>query len=269
MVPPVSPDTDKAMGGNSGRMGRSLRQLRDARATWSLVRMLLLAQAIPVVWDRLHPGAGKLFLAQRTLGLTEDRFLSGSFWQPLSYAFTHGNWPHLLANAACILLLGPKVGHIVAKRTFWQLALFSVIAGAACFMLLTPASPPLLDDEHRTLVGASAICFGFLVFLTTISPESRFLPIFVSGKSLGMGVILANLILALLNPDLPTGTLAGWGKWLEQNGLDGLFQVSHACHLGGSLAGFFYGKYLLRPRVTLDSLKRARNRREAAAKPRE
>ncbi len=266
MIPPVSPDTDKAMGGSSGRLRRGLRQLRDAKATWSLVYFLILGQAGPCVWDLIVPGAEKLFLAQRSFGLTENAFLSGSFWQLLSYGLIHGNWPHLIANAACILLLGPKLEHIVPRKIFWLLALSSVIAGGACFMLLTPAELAIPDIDPPILVGASAICFGFLVLLTTLSPESKFLPLFLSGKTIGLAIILANLTLALLNPDLPTGPLARWGKWISENGPAGLFQVSHACHLGGALAGYLCGKYLLRPRISLASLKRAREKREATKK---
>lgn len=261
MIPPASPETLSAMGGMSGRFGRSIRQLRDARATWMLLRILLMAQAIPFIWDLFVPGAGKMHLAQQHLGLTASAFLSGSFWQPLSYAFIHANWLHLLANTACIILLGPKLEHIIPRRTFWLLTLFSIVAGGALFMLFSP--PPM--PQPQILVGSSAACFGFLILLTTLSPDSKFLPLFLGGRSIGIAIILANLALTLLNPELPTGRLAGWGRQLEESGLDGLFQVSHACHLGGSLAGFLYGRFLLRPRVTMASLKRAREKREAAS----
>jgi len=226
-----------------------------------LLRILLAAQSIPYIWDFAVPAAGKMHLAHQFLGLTENAVLSGSFWQPLSYSLIHANWFHLLANAACILLLGPKLEHVVSKKTFWLLALSSVATGGALFLLLTPAvtTPP------QTLVGSSAICFGFLVLLTTLSPDSKFLPFFLSGRSIGLAIILANLALSVLNPDLPTGPLARWGRQLVDSGMVGLFQVSHACHLGGALAGYICGKYLLRPRVNLASLKRAREKREAAA----
>ena len=120
-----------------------------------------------------------------------------------------------------------------------------------------------MSEAPLTLVGSSAICFGLLALLTTLSPDSKFLPLFLSGRSIGIGIILANLVLALLNPDLPTGPLARLGKQLAAGHLEGLFQISHACHLGGSLAGFIYGKYLLRPRVTLKSLMREREKRES------
>jgi membrane associated rhomboid family serine protease len=46
-----------------------------------------------------------------------------------------------------------------------------------------------------------------------------------------------------------------------------MFKVSHACHLGGSLAGYISGKYLLRPRVTIETLRRAREKQERKSQP--
>ena len=266
MNSPVSPNTLSAMGEKSGRFGRAIRQLREASATWRLIRILLIVQLIPVIWDRLKPAAGKLPQAQQLLGLTKSEVFSGDIWQPFSYAFIHANWFHLLANAACIILLGSKLERIVSKRTFWLLGLFSVLAGGALFLLFIPAAPLSPDNFPQTLVGSSGICFGFLLLLTTLSPDSKFLPLFLSGRSLGIGIIFANLILTLLNPDLPTGPFARAGTYLSENVLTGLFTISHACHLGGSIAGWLYAKYLLRPRVSIDSLRRTREKAERSSR---
>ena len=264
MIPPADPDTLTEMGSNAGRVKRAFRQLHNSPCTWMLFRILFIIQGVPVIWSALVPdGPDKLNQAQHLLGLTKIEFLSGQYWQPVAYALVHVNWPHLLFNAASILLFGSKLEHIVSKRTFWLLALFAALAGGLLFLPLTfhgTVPPP-------TLVGSSGICFGFLVLLTTLSPESKFLPLFLSGRAIGIGIILANLILALLNPELPTGPLAVCGKQLVAHGLGDLFQISHACHLGGSLAGYFYGRWLLRPRVTLKSLQRARAKKEARQVP--
>jgi len=267
MIPPAHPDTLSAMGSTAGRFRRGFRQLRNSPATWMLVRILLIVQAVPVIWDLVRPPGkftqGKLETAQTLLGLRKDLFLSGDYWQFFTHAFIHANWPHLLVNAACIVMLGSKLEHFIAKRSFWILTFLSVLAGGALFLLLTSYAPiEPGGPAPQTLVGSSAICFAFLVFLTTVSPESKFLPLFLSGKSIGIAIILANLSLALLNPDLPTGPLARFGKQLSENDFEDLFRVSHACHLGGSLVGFFYGKWLLRPRVTLESLRKAREKKE-------
>lgn len=263
MIPPAHPDTLSAMGGSRGRFSRGFRQLREASATWQLFRILLIVQAVPVIWDLAFPpepsAPGKLEQAQTLLGLSKPYFLAGDFWQPLTYALIHGNWTHLLLNGAAILLLGAKVEHIVGKRSFRLIALAAALAGGFLFLPFTHSG----TANAQTLVGSSAVCFAFLVLLTTLSPESRFLPLFVSGKSIGIGIILANLILALLNPDLPTGPLARLGAYLSGHTFPGLFRIGHACHLGGALVGYFAGKYFLRPRVTLKSLRRAREKRES------
>lgn len=256
MIPPACRDPLPPMEEKSGRFGRGISRLRNAPATWQIIRILLIVQTIPYAWNFFSKG--KLDSAQRLLGLNRDRLLYGDYWQPLSYAFIHVNCAHLLINGAAILLLGSGLEHITGRKPVRILALLSVLLGGLFFLLLTSAD----SRDPQTLVGSSAICFGFLVMHTTLSPDSKFLPLFLSGKSLGIGIILANLTLALLNPELPTGPFARIGKHLSENGMENLFRVSHACHLGGSLAGFLCGRYLLRPRVTLESLRRAREKRE-------
>lgn len=262
MIPPASAETITEMGNEGGRFSRGFRQLRDARATWQLLRILLIVQAMPTIWDLVSPPGhsqpDKFSQAQILLGLAKPNFLSGDFWQPFTYALIHANWPHLILNGATILLLGSKIEHIAGKRIIRILAVAAALAGGLLFLVLSRDT----SSEPLRLVGSSAVCFAFLVLLTTLSPESRFLPFFVSGKSLGIGLILANLILALLNPDLPTGPLARLGNHLSENFFPGLFRIGHACHLGGSLAGYFAGKFLLRPRVTITSLRKARQKRE-------
>lgn len=245
------------MGSKVDNFQRNLGQLWRSPASWTLIAVLLVFQATPEIGSLLSPGEAsgysKLGQIQQTLGLNKDHFLAGDFWQLATYFLIHGDWPHLLLNAAAILLLGSKLEHIIAKSSFAFLCLYAPIAGGLMFLLLNGSS--------QTLVGSSPICFALLLFLTTLSPDSRFLPVFLSGRSLGVLVILANLILALLNPALPTGPLAELGSRLSLS-FENLFKVSHACHLGGSLTGWLYGTYLLRPRVSLARLRRARDKAE-------
>jgi membrane associated rhomboid family serine protease len=98
--------------------------------------------------------------------------------------------------------------------------------------------------------------------MTTLSPQSRMLPLPVSGRSLGIGVILAELILALADPALGVPGFRQVGDWLVRNGMGHWFQMGHACHFGGGVAGWLFGRWLLRPRITLERLRRDRERRE-------
>lgn len=263
MIPPASPETIAEMGGKGGRFSRGFKQLRQARATWQILCILIIVQAAPTLWDLVFPPGhsqpDKIAQAQIMLGLSKPNFLSGDFWQPLTYALIHADWLHLIVNGTVILLLGSKIEHIAGKRTIRLVAVAAAVAGGGLFLAL---SHDIDTQQPLRLVGSSAVCFAFLVLLTTLSPDSRFIPFFVSGRSLGIGVILANLILALLNPDLPTGVLARLGSGLSENLSSDLFRISHACHLGGSLAGLIAGRFLLRPRVTIESLRKAREKRE-------
>jgi membrane associated rhomboid family serine protease len=89
------------------------------------------------------------------------------------------------------------------------------------------------------------------------------LPLLVSGRSLGFGILLAALLLALVNPQLGVPGFSEIGREVERNGLGSWFRMGHACHFGGGIAGWIYGRWILRPRVTLASLRRDRARREA------
>lgn len=226
------------------RLTRSFRQLGSASQTWILFLILIFSQTIPFAF-------GKLSESQIIFGLNRHELFDGKIWQLVTYVFIHGHWMHLLLNAIAILLLSTKLEHILSKETYWRLCLYATLAGALFFLLLSPSL--------QTLVGASPICFAFLMMLLTLSPDSKFLPIFLSGKTLGIAIILVNLLLSVLNPNLPTGPVAQLGQAIA-NRVPNLFDASHACHLGGSLVGWIYGIYILRPRVSLKTLQQRRNR---------
>jgi membrane associated rhomboid family serine protease len=226
------------------RLTRSFRQLGGASQTWILFLIIIVFQTIPFAYDKLSE-------SQIILGLNRHELFNGKIWQLITYVFIHGNWTHLSFNALAILLLSTKLEHIISKVTYWRLCLYATLAGALMFLLLSPC--------NQTLVGSSPLCFAFLLMLTTLSPDSKFLPIFLSGKTLGIAIILANLLLATLNPNLPTGPIAKLGQEIA-NRVPNLFDASHACHLGGSLVGWIYGIYMLRPRVSLKTLQQRRKR---------
>ena len=89
------------------------------------------------------------------------------------------------------------------------------------------------------------------------------MPLPVSGRSLGLGVLAAELILALADPALGVPVFLNLGNWLVGHGLGHWFQMGHACHFGGGVAGWLFGRWLLRPRINLERLRRDRERQEA------
>ncbi len=229
--------------------GITIRQLVRSPVSWACVGVVLGIQLIVDLGG--GPDAWAPFFLN--LGLSREGFLSGKIWQIVSYGFLHGSWWHVGVNALFVLLIGARIEHI-AGRAVMLVALFAgILGGGACHLLL----------GSGLLVGISGGGIALLLLLTTLSPESRMFPLPLSAKSLGIGILLAALLLTLINPTLKLPGMGGIGKLLIEQGLGSLFQIGHACHLGGGLAGWLYGRWILRPRITLESLRRERARREA------
>jgi len=192
------------------------------------------------------------------LGLRREAVLDGALWQVLSYAWLHGSWPHVITNALCVLALGSRVEQILGSRGFFT-ALAAGVVGGACGHLL------LADGGHDAfpLVGLSGACVAMLLIITTLSPQARMFPLPVSGRSLGLGVLSAAVLLALADPKLGLPGIAALGETLAAHGLQCWFIIGHACHVGGGVAGYGYAKWILRPGPTLKGLRHERQRREA------
>ncbi len=198
-------------------------------------------------------GAGFANHCYETLGLSRGGFLSGKPWQILSYGWLHGSWWHAGLNALLVLALGSRIERMLGGRAMMLALVGGVLGGGLGHLLI----------GSGLLVGLSGGCVALLLLLTTLSPQSRMFPVPVSGKSLGWGIMLAALLLAAADPALGLPGVSMAGRWLVRHGMASWFLVGHACHFGGGLAGWLYGRWWLRSRVTLDDLRRARARREA------
>jgi len=193
----------------------------------------------------------------RTFGLHWQQFKDGWVWQIFTYAFLHGGGLHLAFNVAGIILLGSRVELILGTPRFFKTCLLGILAGGGAHLLMAAGGP-----GDPILVGFSAAVMAIILVLTTLSPESRMWPLPVSGRSLGLGILLAEGILAVIDPSLGLPMLSELGIWISRHGGSQWFDIAHACHFGGGLAGWLYGRWILRQRVSLESLRRARRRRE-------
>lgn len=236
-------------------VGRNFAQLGQARLPWLMLLLLLL------IHFALESRGGHLTLPwfYVTFGLTRDSFLSGKLWQVVTYAFLHGSWIHVVANTGCLLMLGTRLEYYLGSRKLLKMIVFGVLGGAVAHLVFAAAG-----ESAGPLVGSSAACFGLLILITTLSPESRMWPLPVSGRHLGLGLMAGSAVLALIDPSLDLPIFPQAGQWMVRRGLGSWFLIGHACHLGGGIAGWLYGRWLLRPRVTLERLRLERARREAA-----
>lgn len=236
-------------GGSFSNTRRNLTQLLHSPGSWTWVGVILGIHAM------LDVGGGPVVLSSwyETLGLSREGILEGKVWQVVSYGFLHGGWGHAGLNALFVLVIGSRIEFVAGREAMVKATLAGVFGGAIGHLLL----------GSGLLVGLSGGCLALLLLLTTLSPQSRMFPLCVSGRSLGLGILLAEFLLTMINPALGVPGLSRIGERLAGLGLDSLFQMGHACHLGGGVAGWIYGRWILRPRVTLDRLRRERMRREA------
>jgi membrane associated rhomboid family serine protease len=230
--------------------GRS-RELGRCGFTWSSLAVLVGLQWVVHLSDKPEWWYG-------TFGLNRVGFLSGEVWRIFTYGLFHGSWLHLALNAICLLLLGARLEATVGPRVVAASVGGGVVAGGILHLLLVPTASAGLV----MLVGISGGCVALLLLLTTLSPESRMWPLPVSGRSLGWGILLGELMLALTNPSLRLPGFAAAGDFLSAQGFGDWFRIGHACHAGGGIAGYLVGRWVLRPRVTLARLQQDRRRRE-------
>ena len=195
------------------------------------------------------------------LGVTWSGFENGKIWQVISYALLHGNWFHLLMNVFMFWLIGGKVIHILGHRMWLKVVFFGILVGG---LLHLGTSAVVIKNgfQEARLVGISGACYALLIALITLSPDSKMWPIPISGKNLGLGLILCELLLWLMMPDLGIPMLSQVGAKVIEYGGGGMFQISHACHFGGAMVGWWIARRMLAPSLSLEQLQEMRAKRE-------
>lgn len=247
--------------GRFSNLGRNLSQLGHSPVSWVLVVVILAIKSWVMAVGGPHRQPAWSWY--EWLGLSREGVFSGKIWQLFTYGFLHANWWHACLNALFLLLVGSRIEHMAGRATLVNATVFGILGGALGHLALAPGGA-----ESPLLVGLSGGCVGVLLVLTTLSPQSKMMPIPVSGKSLGLGILTAELILSLVNPALGIPGFSAVGNWMTDRGMSNWFDLGHACHFGGGVAGWLYGRWLLRPRVSLVRLRRDRERRESKDAPR-
>lgn len=225
--------------GRSQRLKWWWEDLRAARFSLVLAGVILAIEAVLTVFG----GSEAIPEVYQVLGLSRQGILKGWIWQIASHALIHGVWWHALLNVLILISTGARVERIGGWKTAARVFALGAMAGGVAFLLLP------LPEPDMVLVGASGGIFSLLLWLTTMSPQSRMVLLPVSAKNLGLGILLASGILAVAVPWMPPGSLP----------------VSHSCHFGGALAGWLIARRSMRSSVSLADLQKARARRESGA----
>ena len=143
-------------------------------------------------------------------------------WQPLTYAFLHGNLTHLLFNMLGFWMLGRDVEAAFGSARYLQYYLVCVVTAAIAQIVVVA----IMDQPPFPAVGASGGVFGLLLAYGMLFPRRKLLllfpPIPMQARTFVTLYGLVELVLGV------TGTQSG---------------VAHFAHLGGLVGGFFLLQY--------------------------
>jgi membrane associated rhomboid family serine protease len=224
--------------GRSQRLKWWWEDLRAARFSWSLAALLLVVEAgLSSLGGTSSPALHPVY---EGLGLNREGIAKGWLWQIATHGVIHGGWGHVLVNVLFLVGTGARVERIAGAKAAARIFASGTLFAGAAFLLLPSAGLPL--------VGASGGIFALLLWLTAVSPQSRMAPLPVSARNLGLGILLASGILAAAAPWVSPGHLP----------------VSHACHFGGAVTGWWLARRSLKSPVTKAELEQERARRESA-----
>ena len=212
---------------------------------WDVVTALVLVLLLLHLVLMFAGGLPELFWYYENFGLSWGGITHGKVWQLLSYALLHGDWVHLVINLFILWFAGGRVLQMLGQRKSLEIITAGVLVGGLLHLL----SGLLLVTGYREsyLVGISGACFALLLAMATLSAHTRLRFIPVSGKNLGLGIVIGEALLWLMHPDFGLPVLSLLGEQMVAWGGTELFEISHACHLGGALAGWCLARRVLTP----------------------
>jgi len=154
-----------------------------------------------------------------TFALSPAGLREGALWQLVTYQFLHANELHILMNMVGLWFVGRELERVVGTGRFVALYLGGGVVAGLAQMLFSAGGEPL--------IGASGSVFAVLLAFTTLFPSQPitalivFVPVNMRARTLGLLAVTASVVF-----------------WIS--GLDP--GVGHLAHLGGSLAGWGFGR---------------------------
>jgi len=164
------------------------------------------------------------FLPRDYYALHPLSVLSGkALWTFITSIFAHAGIFHLFVNMFSLFFVGSLVEKLLGRKRYLGFYLIAGIFAGLLFVVSTFIFP---NDMNSFAVGASGALFGLIGLLIILTPNLRvymmFIPIPIKMKYAAPGILLVLWLISVAG-DVPIGNTA---------------------HLGGLIAGLFYGVYL-------------------------
>jgi membrane associated rhomboid family serine protease len=171
-------------------------------------------------------------------------------WQPFTYLFlhdVHSIW-HILMNMFMLWMFGRELELVWGKNRFLRYYFLTGV-GAGLINVIVKTVPALFGHgfSYVPTIGASGAIFGILIACAILFPDRR---VYIIPFPVAISMRTVVIIMAAFT------FLGTFGL-----GADG---VSHLCHLGGMLVGYFYlrrGTLLYSVRNTVSDWNYRRNRK--------
>lgn len=158
------------------------------------------------------------------IAIKPENILNGDYlWTFVTSMFMHGGVFHLFANMFTLFFIGNLVERIIGKKRYVWFYLISGLAASIFFILF---SRIFVSDFSAYAVGASGSIFAIAGLLMILTPN---LPVFLMFIPIPVKLKYAVPILLI-------------GLWLIS--ITGAIGIGNTAHLGGLIAGLFYGAYL-------------------------
>ena len=201
---------------------------RNILSTFSITAILLLINLLAFIFFLIILSTN--FISLDSIAIKPSNILQGKYlWTFITSMFMHANFIHIFVNMVTLFFIGSLVEKILGPKRYFFFYLISGLFAGLFFVLI---SLLFTTDLNTYAVGASGALFGLIGLLVLLTPDlpvyAMFIPIPIKIKYAGPGFLI--LLWFISAAPLVIG-----GEKLP---------IGNTAHLGGLLAGLFYGFYL-------------------------
>jgi len=146
-------------------------------SSWDLTSWLILANVLFFIFLTIFRG---FFKVDDLLALQPNNlFNNGYFWTLLTSMFMHANFAHLIVNMFSLFFIGRFLEIILGKKRFFWLYIFSGIFAGLFFAVLSyffgsaGMGANIFGTPDIYAVGASGALFGILGVLAFLTPKNK------------------------------------------------------------------------------------------------
>lgn len=210
-------------------------------ASVAILAVLLLVIYAAYDWS-LNDGGKNLavlWLGYLPIRLSESGLPGGSLpmlWTPVTHAFLHASWSHVLLNVAWLAIFGTPVARRYGGVAMLVAFLVSAVAGALFYTLLQIGDAHILIGASGGVSGLTGVAMRFIFQPTQVARDPESGQVLVLGKKLAswsemwsnIRTRTFTLFWVGINLAIPVYSLFGGG---------GGISIAWQAHIGGFIAG--------------------------------